>query len=241
MIRTPIKKSIIELMSKVFTNDYLTLITFDFTSDITSMMEIGLRFNMMNILDAQLTRPIRGEKNFIKTRVMGLKRVCSAASNCVEFEAAHDAINEKKDIDFNELYCNTIEDGNEFSHMLNDKFWEYSSSDIALTAIALAGRLKSVEPKILKKASNAKATAFVEIQKKHGLHAPALMRQFAFTGGDFTNSKIKKEKDAYKVICKANLIIDNYDSYKILCKNGNQISKTAINDVIERALNVINA
>jgi hypothetical protein len=218
MIRTPIRKDIIDLMSQVFTHNFLSLITFDFTADITSMMEIGLKFNMQNIIDAQVTYPTKGEKNFIKTRVMGLKSVCASAKNCVEFEAAKDAINEKKDIDFNELYCNVIEDNDPFSHMLNDKFWEYSASDIALTAIALAGKLQKFEPCLIKKSSKAKANAFVEIQNEKGLFAPALMRQFSFIGKDFGKSKIESEKDAYKVICKGDLILDNYDSYEKLAK-----------------------
>ena len=241
MIRTPIRDDIIKLMSLVFTNKYLYLITFDFTSDITAMMDAGLRFNMKNIIDAQVTYPVKGEKNFINTRVVGLKATCQSAQNCVEFNAAHDAIKEKKDIDFNEVYCNTTADGNQFSHMLNDKFWEYSSSDIALTAIALAGKLNKFEPYLIKKSSNAKAKAFVEIQKKDGLLAPALMRQFSFIGKNFAKDKISSAKEGYKIIHQSDLILDNYEAYKALSRKDKLLSKADINNAIEKALEVINA
>ena len=240
MIRTPIKAEIIDLLSKVFTHRNITLITFDFTADITSMMEVGIKFNLANVVDGQATYICKGEKNFSNTRTICLKSACSNATNCVEFEAAQGAINEKKDIDFDELYCNTEDDGDPFAQMLNDKFWMYSSSDIALTAIALVGQLKQNEPLTIKNATRSKAKSFILMQQKAGLHAPSLIRQFAFINKKLLTSEITTEKEAYKVLSKTDIVLDNYDSYVKLVNPKNQIPKDDIMKAYTRACSLIN-
>ena len=241
LIRTPIREDIIELMSQVFTDRYLSLITFDFTADITSMMDVGLRFNMENVIDAQVTRPLKGELNFTNRKCIGLKATCKGALNCAEFKAAYDIIEEKKDIDFDEAYCNTIVDQDQFSHLLNNKFWEDTSSDIALTAIALTTRLNECEPCYIKESSNSKAKAFVEIQEKNGFFAPVLMRQFSFIDRGFSDNRKITVKEGYKIIHQSDIILDNYDTYKALSKKNQIKSKSEIYNAIEKALNKIYA
>ena len=239
MIRTPIRKDIIDLMSQVFTNEYLSLITFDFTPDIASMMDAGLKFNMKNIIDGQVSNPIEGEKNFVDTQFIGFKATCELAKKCVEYDAAHETFNEKYDADFNEIYCNTEEDKDPFLNVLNDEFWNYSSSDVALTAVALIGKFSKISPSMIKKASEAKVDAFIEIQKQYGILAPALMRKFSFIGNRITKEKVDSAKEGYKIMCLSDMILNNYELYKALFRAKKILSKIDINNAIERALTAI--
>ena len=241
MIRTPIRIEIIDLLSKVFTHKNITLITFDFTADITSMMEVGIKFNLANVVDGQTTYSCKGEKNFSNTRSIGLKTACKKADNCVEFEAAQGAINEKKDVDFDELYCKAKNEKDPFSQMLDDKFWMYSSSDIALTAIALVGQLKQFEPLKIKNATRSKAKSFLLTQKKCGLHAPSLIRQFAFIGRKSIMNEISTAKEAYKVISKVDIILENYDSYLKLVQKKDQIPREDLIKAVQNAYAIISA
>lgn len=240
IIRTPIRPDIIDLMSEVFTHKFLSLIMFDLTFNVTSMMEIGLKFCMENIIDAQVKEIMKGEDSITnKKQINKLRDACMTASKCPEYEAAKEAINEKRDIYFYEVFCKTKDDGDKFSHMIDDKFWEESASDIALTALALAGRLKKANQKTIKKASNEKANAFLEIQRKFGLFAPALMREFSIIGRAFIKPPNFTKRHSYKLICQADIILNNYALYENFGTEERRLSKTEINAAVEKALAVI--
>lgn len=80
------------------------------------MIDACIKFNMKNVIDAQVTYTAKSEKNF------GLKATCKSAQKHVKFNAVHDAIKEKKDIDLNDVCCYTKKGEDTFSQMHDDKF-----------------------------------------------------------------------------------------------------------------------
>jgi hypothetical protein len=241
MIKTPIPQNTVELMSRVFEHNNMTLITFDFTNDITAMNEAGIRFNMRNVIDSQPFFFTKGPRNFTNIRTDGLKTVCENATNCVEYNAAKNAMNDKKKMDFDAIYYTFKDAQNPFDASLNAQFWEYSSSDIALTAIALVSRLGKFEPWQIKNFSKGKTKAFVELQEKEGLEAPSLIRQLSFVNKKIFQSDMKDKKDAYKVYRISELILENYESYEKFVKKHKRCDKDEIIKQQKKAVEIISA
>ena len=146
IVKTPIDPTTIALITSVFTHKNITLITFDFTADLAAMNEIGIGFNPKRIIDSQPCTKNKGKDIFTNITSNGLKSVCLMAKNCVEYEAAKNALNNKKTVDFNEKYVMYNNNADPFSASLNDEFWKYAADDVALTAMALVARLSKYIP-----------------------------------------------------------------------------------------------
>ena len=96
MIKMPINENIIELMSAVFTDEHLSLITFDFIPNITSMIDAGIRINMKNIIDAKLTAyRYNRKKSLNNEKDISFQKAWMLAKNCVEYDAARSAFKKK--------------------------------------------------------------------------------------------------------------------------------------------------
>ena len=241
LIKAPIDKKTAELMSTVFGHRNMTLITFDFTCDIAALNEAGIKFNMRNVIDAQPNRLLKGIESITFNRFQGLKSVCMNATNCVEFEAAEGALNDKKSMDFNYIYYTNKDSEHPFDDKLDAQFWEYASSDIALTAIALASRLGKIKAHFIKRNSYEKTKAYVELQQKEGLRAPAFVRQYSFIGRGFLLSEITQKADAYKLYAKADVILEKFELYERLVEANNRCTKEEILEQQRKAVEFINA
>jgi hypothetical protein len=241
LVKMPIDKKTVELMSDAFGHKNVTLITFDFTGDFVAMNEAGIKLNMSNVIDSQPNRPLKGIEYITYTMFQGMATVCMRAKNSVEYMAAKGAINNKKSVDFNYLYYKYKDAEHPFDEMLNNKFWNYASSDIALTAIALVSRLGTTPARYVKRNSHEKATAFLELQQKEGLRAPAFARQYSFMNKTVMLSKMRKKAEAYKLYKNADVILKKFELYEKLVDKDKRCTKEEILEQQRRAVEIINS
>ena len=128
------------LLQRIFSHPNITLITFDFTNDLSKLFKLGFKPNMKRIFDSQTySIPNNSDKKIITyTEVHGLSQIIRLMeSECDEFVApAKININQKIDFPWDvNLFLIKLNNLPKIS-MVTEKFLEYSANDIPLTALA---------------------------------------------------------------------------------------------------------
>jgi hypothetical protein len=238
LIRKPFSPDVIDLLSKVFSHKNVYIITFDYTSDITSMMEIGIKFNFDKLVDAQLNKKLEGEENFTVTKVDNIAYSCSNAQNCIEYMEGTKALQNKVAVSFDEIFVELKEIGDPFDEYIKvlGNFWEYAASEIALTSIALTQKLCKYGPTIVIRNSMRKNAAFKKLQEECGVLAPSLLRQLSFATKSMLTSEIKEKRIACRFIAKVEMIIENMDFYTKKIPKEQQCDQSTLDKAQERAL-----
>lgn len=214
LVKAPMTNGVKQLLSSVFNHKNIMFATYDFTSDITAMLESGLRINLRGIVDGQATETFDENdltKYFSRASSTSLKVACSQANNCVEYNNASYAINHKNSIPFSQLVYDLKNEKDPFACMCTSEFWRYSSDDIALTAIAIVSAIQVISPHQLFINSQAKVRGFKQLNQQYGDHGAVFKRRLSFAPkiDDIIDSKIA----AYKIWSAISYFIENYNLY----------------------------
>ena len=138
ILAAPFSPLVVHQLSLVFSHRNAKLIMFDFTSDIVAMEEAGIMFNMSHIIDCQC---VKLNPSLITMKfAASLKNSCKDAKNCAKYETVMKEL-ENKEINWAVMGFELRDEKDPFSMMCDEKFVNYSSSDIALTAVGLIGAL----------------------------------------------------------------------------------------------------
>ena len=175
MVLYPTKKEVTDALSAVLSHKNVRLITFDFVGDFCAMMEEGIKLNVMNTLDSK-TYGCHG--TYFPNR--SLKEVCQAGDLCVEYEKCIAAIDKKYSIPFSKLTYECRDDPNPFNRFLTKEFWDYSSHDIALTALAGISCVTKYKIEEAFEYSRKKAQKMLEDQQKYNVLAPSIAINCSF-------------------------------------------------------------
>ena len=175
MVLYPTSQTVTDALSAVFSHPNVRLIAFDFTGDFCTMMEAGIKLNVLDTLDCQFYK-----WNGPNAPIMNLKKTCMEGDLCAEYTKCIPAIEYKNTISFNKLTYEAREDPQPFLRFLNKEFWDYSSHDIALTALAGIVCVTKSDIKTIYELSRKKAEQLLDDQKKYGVMAPSLAHQISF-------------------------------------------------------------
>ena len=175
MVKYPTSQEVTDALSSVLSHDNVRMITFDFTSDFCAMMEAGIKLNTQNAFD---THTFGCKGSYFPNR--SLKEVCEAGDLCTEYEKCINAIEKKKTISFSKLVFDFRNEEHPFDCMLDKEFWDYSSHDIALTALAGISCVTKYGVENVFEYSKNKSSELLECQEKNGVLAPSIRKNVSF-------------------------------------------------------------
>ena len=189
LIHFPIDIEILDLLSGVLSHQNVYLFTFDFTSDISSLQDSGIKIYFGNILDAQLTNDYSNPLLATGCEKI-LDSVMKFSNRIEEAEMALKKMTLKKD-QKNLYYSSSTflfrNDKDPFLKFINPDFYFYAASDIVLTGIAaLSIFINGTQEKVWKY-SQKKVELFKLAQKDNIYLKPSAMRQFEFIKSNFYN------------------------------------------------------
>ena len=207
MVLYPTIPIVTDCLSAVFSHPNVRLVTFDFTGDFCTMMEAGIKLNVLDTLDCKFY----GWNGKGKVTI-GLKGVCKQGDMCVEYEKCKDAIEKKHKIPFDKICYEGKDDPDPFQRFLDQEFWKYSSHDIALTALAGIACITKCDINKTYAFSRKAAEDMLQQQEKSDVLAPSLAHQLSYKL-PFINAigHTSKMKFAYSNYCTAYCIYHSWD------------------------------
>lgn len=207
MIKIPNCQEVYDGLSALLTQDNLKIICFDFICDFASMAEIGIKINYNNAFDTQ-TFGCKG--TYFPNR--SLKEVCESGNLCAEYDLCMDAIKNKHSIDFARFTWEYHNEIAPFEKMLTEEFWNYSSHDIVLTALAGLSAITKYGADNVIEYSKKKAEKFVEMQRKYGVLSPSIAKNASFAAKHVDQMKrTNSMKFAFSNFNRAWVLATGYD------------------------------
>ena len=186
LVHFPTTNEVIDILSGVLHHPNVILCTYDFTSDISSLMEAGVKINTKRIFDAQLvsasntsTEPI-----WVLTDTQARSIIARARGMIGTVKEAQDAVNfmsSKKGNMFEFLTFLHRKDQDPFASMVDDDFYKYAAGDLVMTALAALYSFYFGFSSKTWELSAIKVKEFLSLQKMHQqVLMPSAVRQEAF-------------------------------------------------------------
>ena len=180
LIHFPATSEIVDILSGILSHNNAVICTYDFTSDIATLMECNVKVNMNNIFDAQLTsRCINPIQN---TQVYS---IINPANNLIgqidEAEKAFNFMSQKKGHMFEFLTFLHKDDADPFLSMIDDDFYQYAAGDLVMTGLAVLYCYVHQTRDITEEVTKSKVDCFMGyINSTGNILMPSAVRQAAF-------------------------------------------------------------
>lgn len=184
LIHFPTTKDVVELISGIFTHPNVLLVTYDFTGDVSSLMEAGVYVNMNCLFDAQLTSDCQNPLTSTSVQSI-LVPAYETVDQIVESKKTYEFMQKKKYNMFDIMTFLHRNDPDPFQAMFEDgDFYLYAAADLVMTGIAaLSVKKKGIINRTVE-LSHIKAQKFLEFQnglrKYPQVLMPSAMRQLEF-------------------------------------------------------------
>lgn len=180
LIHFPASEKVIDILSGVLSNPNAILCTYDFTSDISSLMEAGVRVSTKSIFDAQLI--YESSNPLTNTQVFSI--LVPAREMIGRIVEARDAVcfmSTRKGNMFDFLTFLHRNDADPFSSMVDEEFYKYAAGDLVMTALAALHSFIMGFSDITWNMTRLKVKEFLGLQKQYDkLLMPSAIRQVAF-------------------------------------------------------------
>lgn len=180
LIHFPASAEIIDILSGILHHSKVILCTYDFTSDISSLMEVGIKINTELIFDAQLFCDMKNP--LTNTNVSSiLNPAREMIGKIKEAQAAYIFMNTRKGNMFDFLTFLHRNDKDPFMSMVDDDFYKYAAGDLVMTALATVHSFTYNYSDITWEMSQVKVKEFLLLQKQYDkLLMPSAIRQASF-------------------------------------------------------------
>lgn len=193
IILAPFSKEVIQILSSILNNSNVMIYTFDFISDFTTMIEIGIQINMNNVFDSQ-TATFSKDINFFQAKdIKSLTWFVQQAKNMDPLgkKACETKNQDKKNYFFVTSYLFKDKKHPE-REIMNKDLFEMGSADVYFTGLAAIYCIKSNLRQRVLSFTNIKIKQFNKLVKKmRPPLGPSLARQLFFFD-TFSAEKYKK-------------------------------------------------
>jgi hypothetical protein len=179
----PASEEVTTLLSRVLGHERSTIITFDFTGDISALMEAGVKISMKQLIDCQLTYPDSRTDHITRTKVLGIAKTIAGMNRSIDplVLPAQQQLERKLNQDFNAIWFVMAHDDLPRTVLMTESFLEYAADDLAFTALACCKIIRDGQFKQIRQRSQAKVRNFQDwIRNTGSVLGPPLIRNAAF-------------------------------------------------------------
>ena len=181
LIHFPTVPAVIDILSGVFSHSNVVICTFDFTSDIASLQEAGVKINMNGIFDAQLVEPCSNPiQNTAVPSILYTARKMEH-SNIKEAKDAVQFMSHMKGKLFEVLTFLNRNQEHPFDSMIDEHFYEYAAGDLVMTGLAVLYTYWEKKSDTTWNMTKVKVDEFNGYQRDYkNILQPSAIRQIAF-------------------------------------------------------------
>ncbi|OHT12774.1 hypothetical protein TRFO_17226 [Tritrichomonas foetus] len=184
---------LISIVKPLFEHQNISILTFDFTSDLWLLDKYGIQVNTERLIDSQLININTDDDLILYKNVLGLKRFIEQLTNQDPFTTkAIEEVSDNFEKDFpfsaNRLLIKLHE--MPIISTVTETFLNYSANDIILTALAFNEVLHKKKLHQVHKMTKKKLVDFYSAKEKYG--SPVAFREYSFLRKHFTGAMTKK-------------------------------------------------
>lgn len=146
IVMFPASPNVSDLLSRVLTHKNIAILTFDFTCDVASLLEAGIKIDLRNVVDAQTaTQNPPKTIGYIKdVRVSGIRRILDTIEQD-EHVLTQDPVvkqvllhKDRKDVNWDALTFLVHAGHMTMEEFVSKEFLEYAAGDIILTGVMMS-------------------------------------------------------------------------------------------------------
>jgi hypothetical protein len=203
IVMFPLSNEIILMLNSIFNHEKITLISFDFTSDVAVLLEEGIQINFSRLIDCQasFSNPAPGISHLKNVKIRGLPYYIqnSSPSDDPLVIPAQNQISRKINMKWNAIYFTILHDKLPKTAFIDKNFMEYAASDISLTALSCSYLIRNGKLDDCLINTSKKIQEFLSEQQRYNgnVLSGALSRCLAF----YTVYQMRDYKDPPKEIC----------------------------------------
>lgn len=182
IVFTPFNDETKENLTKIFNNQNIIIYTFDFTMDLSAILDAGISVNYDNLFDSQVISSRNASNYLFNTKIRGLKWFVSQSRGMDPFSSkASSLLNDDKNNYFDITAFLFKDLSNPANAMIRDGFIEYAAADVYMTGLAALYCIKSHMTQNVIRATRTKVKEFNEFSHKcNSVLAPAIGREVSF-------------------------------------------------------------
>jgi uncharacterized protein (DUF3820 family) len=186
IVSTPFTQEMKDLLTQVLNHPSITLITFDFTADIGTLLEEGVLVNLQRIVDCQM-QTLKAKQGSIladtknKGLVFFLREGFESELEDPLFAKCGPYINQKLNLEWNAIIFTIIHDNLPKDKFMSKKLLEYAARDIPFTGLACTVMIDLNRRELVLQNTRKKINEFQEVSAiDHTPLAGAILRNCAF-------------------------------------------------------------
>lgn len=230
----PFEKDIKDKLGELFLHMNVTIITYDFTIDVTNLIDEKIPFNFKSIIDGNINR-FTGLKMF-ELPFSSLTTACKKSKNFRPNKNTKSENKNKQNYHTSSEFLYLLQNSGEpIYDLLNNKFWESIVNDCAYVAYACSNTVGNIGIAKIKQFSSEKVKSFCEIQKQYGTFGPFLMKKFFNDDKLLHSTDISSENYAYDLWMAAQNALINNEIYNKIVPKERLVSKSDILNLQKRA------